>query len=422
MYKQDELEWIGVRFLDANVRTFRMRDTFYKAVLPARRDYVGRLFEQGTIPRLEEMECIPRTRRTDLAVEGFAAVYEQYTEYFNITPEQWNPLLHKDAALLFLRLNKELAREGLGTVDGHPGNIVVQKNGRPFWCDIGSFVPLGDNPLVGIDEFIRHFVYPLLLRAKGPELGKLSRYLLKAGCTEEEARFLLGGGIPRRPDRAAMLDMLEELVSGVEIGFASTTWTGYHGELQWEGTDPEDAKVETGSPARTAMLKRIIRLLRPERVVDFGANGGFYSQVAAHTGAEVLAVELDEGACAECHVNFNRSPADARMKVALSGIYVPDRLPDLALALALSHHMFFTHNYRFEVMAKTFADSTSRHLITEFMPNGLGVGRNIPDPLPPHYRVEVFARELERHFAQVEVAPYPGYAHRMLLICRDKKS
>ncbi|WP_461209883.1 methyltransferase domain-containing protein [Desulfocurvus sp. DL9XJH121] len=422
MFQKDKLDWIGVRFLDANVRTFYFEDKFYKAVFPDKQEYVSSLFSNGLIQRLEEMELIPKTRKCDLTVEGFAYVLEQYTEYFNILPKHWNPLLLKDSGLLFLHLNKELAKDGLGTIDGHPYNIVVQKNCRPFWCDIGSIVPLRDNPLLGLNEFIRHFVYPMLIRAKSLHFDKISKFLMEAGCTPEEAQFFLGETIPVSTDRLEMLEKLERLVERIEFAWQKTTWKGYHGELLWNSTDPEDAVVQAGAQSRAAMLKRIIRLMRPKRVVDFGANGGYFSQVAAHTGAEVLAVELDEGACAECYDNFNKSPETARMKVAQSALYAPEKLPDLALALALSHHLFFTHHYRFEVMAKVFAATTSRHLITEFMPNGLGVGKTRPNPLPSDYKLEIFVQELQRYFEHVEVVTYPEYHHRVLLICRNKKA
>jgi len=98
---------------------------------------------------------------------------------------------------------------------------------------------------------------------------------------------------------------------------------------------------------------------------------------------------------------------------------------DLVLALALSHHLFFTCKFNFDYIAKCFSSYSREFLITEFMPNGMGgaSGPN-PDPLPGHYNLEEYVRCLSKYFGEVEIIEYDkpaNHSPRTLILCSKKK-
>lgn len=107
----------------------------------------------------------------------------------------------------------------------------------------------------------------------------------------------------------------------------------------------------------------------------------------------------------------------------VAGIGEPVYCGEMAVALALTHHLFFTMHYPWKYIVDLLASYTSDVLLTEFMPNGLGVIRK-PDWLPDNYRLEVFAGHLRRYFQQVEIIDYPRRPEespRIFLLCRGKR-
>jgi hypothetical protein len=90
------------------------------------------------------------------------------------------------------------------------------------------------------------------------------------------------------------------------------------------------------------------------------------------------------------------------------------------LALALSHHLRLAQGYPFLYIAKLFASLTEEVLITEFMPNGLGIGKPQPDPLPGDYTLDAYLNALRNYFKKVRVIDYdrePTYSPRTLVVC-----
>ena len=101
-----------------------------------------------------------------------------------------------------------------------------------------------------------------------------------------------------------------------------------------------------------------------------------------------------------------------------------DQPGDTAIALALTHHLFYTENMPFRLIATCLASYTTQNLVTEFMPHGMS-GKDKPDSLPQGYSLEIFTKQLERHFATVEVIEYPFPADsspRVLLLCSQKRA
>jgi predicted O-methyltransferase YrrM len=97
---------------------------------------------------------------------------------------------------------------------------------------------------------------------------------------------------------------------------------------------------------------------------------------------------------------------------------------DVALALALTHHLSLGQSYPFDFIAKQLASFTTNVLITEFMPRGLATGTQPDMNLPEYYKLENFVHELEQHFNKVEVFDYDvpdGTSPRILLVCYEKK-
>src|SRR5690606_33214193 len=77
----------------------------------------------------------------------------------------WTFTMLKDAAQLQLDILERALRAALTIKDATPSNIQFD-NGRPVFIDIASFEPYRNGePLLGYRQFIRQFLFPLLMRA-----------------------------------------------------------------------------------------------------------------------------------------------------------------------------------------------------------------------------------------------------------------
>lgn len=424
---RNEIQWSGIRFLDPLCRAGSHDRVWYKAILPGAEEVVRALMATGLYDRLAGEGLLAPVQEAEACIEGFNLILRQHSEAYDVPARCWPTLQLRDACLAYLRLNEVLAEYGLGCIDGHTGNFVVQGADRPVWCDIGSFVPVRLGDVAGLDEFVTSMLYPLLLRAQGPLWEPVMRQSLSASFPSTLLKRMTGVSFTLGGARRDMLRQLTEYVQDFRFTWPDGVWGEYHTDDDLAAQPPqahEDPLRAFAQSSRFEMVNRLLRLLGPRTVVDLGANAGFFSNLAASTGAEVLAVEPDDQAASRYHAALARRGGDVRVKVRVDAVGdAPDKRGDLVIALALTHHLFFTHRYRLPVAARALAEHSEGALLTEFMPNGMGGTVPSPDPLPAGYRLETFADELARYFSRVEVIDYPmpaGHAKRVMVLCTGR--
>lgn len=399
----NEIDWVGLRLLDSSARTFIYKHNYYKAIFDSNIEFIKSLYKNGIFDEIISNGYIPITEITNLKTDEFKLLLKQQTEVFNISPDYWNPLMLKDAALTYLRFARYLNSKNLMLKDGHTWNIIFQDNSKPKWCDIGSIAPKNKD-VTHFNEFIEFFVYPLLIRNKSPHLANLSRYYSKNRCTHFEAKEIIGQHIAINDKSSSyeIIDGLEKLVESIDFKWDKSLWSNYHDSMINENWDINSCTNNINID-RINLIKRLLKTIKPKLVVDIGANAGLFSILAAQLGAEVLAIEPDEVACAKCYTNV-RQHNNIKVKIATANAgYKIENRADLAIALALTHHMFFTGKFRLDIIAKILSEKTNEYLITEFMPNGLGGNSPKPFPLPNEYKIEIFLDALNKYFHNVEV-------------------
>ena len=298
-------------------------------------------------------------------------------------PYEWPFSMLKDAALLQLELGRRALQHDLTLKDASAYNVQF-KGAKPVFVDVGSFERLNEGePWAGYRQFCMLFLYPLMLQAyrgmpyhallrgqldgikpgearallSARRRGVLTHVVLHARL---EARYADAGGreVKRDLKRAgfgkALLDAnlrkLEKLVRRLEFKPGRTAWTEYG---QTNTYSDEEA-------ARKAEFVRTAAARHPGgRVWDLGCNDGTYSRVAAEHAASVVAVDADHATVDGLYrvlrdeqrtdiLPLVMSLTDPSPDVGWRGLERA-RLerrgtPDLALALALIHHVVITGN------------------------------------------------------------------------------
>jgi SAM-dependent methyltransferase len=124
--------------------------------------------------------------------------------------------------------------------------------------------------------------------------------------------------------------------------------------------------------------------LRPENVLDIGANTGEYSALAATMGASVVALERDAAAAERlyCMTSEGKLPVEtiyadlARPTPAVGwdnheSLGLIERLEgqfDVVMMLALIHHLVLMEQIPLEAIAVLCERLTRRYLIVEWVP------------------------------------------------------
>jgi hypothetical protein len=192
-------------------------------------------------------------------------------------------------------------------------------------------------------------------------------------------RRFSGAGIPPRVGAMSalafrgILDDLKSAVSGVKLSVSRSTWAQYY-----QSTNYSDVAFAH----KKAIVAEFLALVNPRQVWDLGANTGVFSRIASAQGIPTVAFDIDP---LSVEMNYRECERlrDTKMLPLVLDISNPtggigwdnaERMSlaargpvDLAMALALVHHVRLSHNVPFKRIAE-FLSKNCRSLIIEFVP------------------------------------------------------
>jgi SAM-dependent methyltransferase len=320
-------------------------------------------------------------------------------------PYEWSFSQLKDAALLTLDAQAKAGEHGMTLRDASAYNVQF-KAGRPILIDTLSFERAApDAPWKPYRQFCEHFLAPLALMAhRDGRLGLLLRNYID-GIPLDLAAELLPRGTRWSPGlaahihlharsqrqhaddtdpavrevtmkasrRLALLDHLRRTVEGLKVDAAGTQWADYADRTSYSAT---------GTASKEAIVRRMLEAIGAKRAWDVGANTGRYSAIAADSGYEVVALDID-WAAVERHYLALRSSGEARIMPLLADIAEPspaigweneerasllDRAnADVVVGLALVHHLAIGRNVPLPMIGRLMA-RLAPNLILEWVP------------------------------------------------------
>ena len=383
------------------------------------------LLKTDVVEGLVQRGALVRTRRADSAelpdsLRSFdGAWFEHDRVGFVSVPAEWSAAMLAQAALHTLDVNDTLLRSGWVLKDATPANILFE-GARAVLVDVPSIEPLkpGRGLWNALHQFETTFLLPLMatLDAGCPIQWTLSDPA--RGLSHEQLAALLG---PRRwwgagrvrhialpaalgqiqpasgsrssPDRVAALDegnlektryvlsrsmaglrrAVERLVGRVERRHSN--WSGY--------ASSRSHYSEADLDAKRSFVGEVLQRAEPAWVLDVGANTGEFSEMAsAH--ASVVAVDLDEVSVSAIYsrakaggrsiqplvVDLSQPTPAAGWRNAERKSFL-DRAKgrfDLALMLAVGHHLRVTAGIPLAQIIETGLQLGRGSLLFEFVP------------------------------------------------------
>lgn len=417
--------------------------SFHRAIRKAGNDVYRMASTKGIYRKLAAAGLIPEHAFRAVDDPAYQAIASSVTGYA-IYPPKYPWSMFKDAARAWIEINRVLHDESdgvLGLCDGHYGNFVQCDNARPKWCDIGSISANAGALEFGYAEFVRCYMVPLALASIPLREGINIRQMMVhntggvavADAVAEHGEPLAAIGLEERPapgGRRAGLDRLAAILDGLDIKAHKGYWSGYREaealERAWRGD-----LLAPGNDTRFAEVVRLAKACDVDRFVDIGCNDGIFSLLCSREGMHAFGVDPDEDSIDKLYAFAKSHPATS-LAISYGGFMDVEGRHPLVLLLALTHHLALTQKLSFSQIARKLASLSSNHVITEFMPDGLGgtpVNPDpVPNPLPPGYSLDAFVAALKAEFGNVRVIHYdrradPGHMSRRILIhCQSPRS
>jgi ribosomal protein L11 methylase PrmA len=316
-------------------------------------------------------------------------------------PYEWSFSQLKQAALLTLTLALKALERGMILKDATAYNVQLHK-GRCVFIDTLSFETYNEGqPWIAYRQFCEHFVAPLALmhytslplqrlmlaypegiplayaKALLPYRSRFNIHLflhlhLHAGAAGKNTAKNKAPHLPKEK-LVNLLKGLQVLVQSMNLKGSANVWGDYYEEAETRGAYLHEKK---------AIISGWLAKLDAQTVIDIGGNTGEFSLLAATGRQRVICADGEHAAverlykkiCAENIPNIYPLCIDFTNPSPAIGVNNEERSPlfqrassDLAMALALIHHLCVGRNIPFALVAEMCA-RLGRQLIIEFVP------------------------------------------------------
>jgi len=384
-------------------------------------------------------------------------------------PYEWCPSQLRDAALATLSIQRRALEFGMTLRDASAYNIQF-RDGKPVFIDTLSFERWTEGtPWNAYRQFCQHFLAPLaLMKYRDARAGQLLRVYLdglpldlvvkllprraylhpplllhvlmhaRSQARYERANPAVSAGAAEGPEgrgrrfspRAfqGLLDSLESGIRHLRVGDSRSAWSGYYDEAQSYSAEALEHKK--------ALVSGFLSHLGPTTVWDLGANTGLFSRIAAASGALTISFDLDPTVV---EANYRSVVKDGATRILPLVVDLTNPSPgigwenrerlsllergpaDLAMALAIVHHLAVGNNVPQDRLARFFGHAC-RWLIVEFVPKSDGQVQTLlasREDVFPGYHQQGFELALESVFDIVQREPIRG-SQRVLYLMRRK--
>jgi hypothetical protein len=406
-FPQDVIRQVSGSFRDPSGFVCVSDGVLYRVVNECYRPHYERLLQSGLATDLMDSGFLIRHEEVSAgakhSLSGYKVLRPERVPFISY-PYEWSFSQLRDAAMLTLRIQKRALKFGMSLKDASAYNVQFLR-GKPIFIDTLSFETVTEGrPWVGYRQFCQHFLAPLALMAYcDVRLSQLLRVFLDgvpldlaSGLLPRRTRLKPSlamhvhlharaqkryGGRPvaaggRQLSRTALVALLDNLASAIRSlrwKPQGTEWSDYYRDTNY--SEPAIAQKER-------LVVNILGRLRPATVWDLGANVGRFSRLASRSGITTMAFDADPAAVEQNYLESRRTedehllplvvdltnPSTSLGWAGAERLSLQERGPaDVALALALIHHLAIGNNVPFARVAE-WLSRIARHVVIEFVP------------------------------------------------------
>ncbi len=432
---------LSASFRDPSGFLFSKNGILYRQINRAySNDYAG-LMDSGLYDKLIKAGLlIPHVEAEQSSAESDTAfkVIQPERVPFISYPYEWSFSQLKDAALATLSIQKRALKLDMSLKDASAYNIQFVR-GKATLIDTLSFELYKEGqPWVAYKQFCQHFLAPLALMAhRDVRLTQLLRvYIdgipldLASGLLPAKTKFNFGllthihihaDAQKRYSDKVVtprksgmskqaltgLIESLENTIRKLTWKPAGTEWGDYY-----EDTNYTDSAFEH----KKQLVNQWVSENKPALVWDLGGNTGVFSREAASSGAFTVSFDIDPAAVEQ---NYRAVKTKKEQNILPLVLDLTNPSPalgwnneerdsfgargpvDMALALAVVHHLAISNNVPLPQLANFFAERC-KWLVIEFVPKSDSQVQKLlasREDIFPNYTREGFESTFAARFA-----------------------
>jgi hypothetical protein len=250
---------------------------------------------------------------------------------------------------------------------------------------------------------------------------------------KSQKRYADGGLVKGKRDTkvsqfalSALVDSLAGVIGRLDWTPEGTEWANYYQDTNYS---------RDGLSRKRELVAEYIEEVGPKTVWDIGANDGTFSRIASSLGIETVSFDVDP-ACVEKNYRAVKAEKEKHLLPLCQDLTNPspgvgwannERIPlsgrgptDLAMALALVHHLAIANNIPLPLVAHYFS-SLCRWLIIEFVPKADSQVQRLLSTRTDifvNYDVDSFENEFKRYFDIVKKSAIPDSLRLLYLMKR----
>jgi ribosomal protein L11 methylase PrmA len=368
--------------------------------------------------------------------DAFRVIEPEYIDFISY-PYEWSFSQLKDAAMATLEIQNLALRHGMTLKDASAYNIQFHR-GKPVFIDTLSFEKYREgSPWEAYRQFCQHFLAPLALMSQTDiRMNQLLKIYLDGIPLDLASRLLPGktkwnfsllmhihlhakaqkkyehrGTAAKRVEikkhnLLALIQGLQYAVKRLHLRKQDTEWGEYYTFTNYS---------DRSFVHKKEIIAGFIGEIKPRTVWDLGANTGEFTRIAAQSGAQCVAFDIDPLAVNANYLSLARDKTENMLPLVLDltnpspaiGWNNEERenlksrpLPDVVMALALIHHLAISNNLPFSKISHYFSE-LSNNLIIEFVPKQDSQVMKLLESrkdIFPGYNEESFIAEFGKYF------------------------
>jgi hypothetical protein len=395
-----------ISYKDLSARVVEKEGKYIRYIFTSYKDEYDYLMCSGLYEDLVQLNLlIPHDELPLDKEEGVYKIILPQQLIFQSYPFEWSYSQWQRAIFSFLKINQISLKYGMVLKDATPYNFYIIGSDAIMF-DTTSFIFFKDNnKWLAYKQFCQEFLSPIaLMHYNGQNWGKLYMANLRGFPLDFVCRqlplsswfnlttllhiHLHSKYLSNDPNRSKVegkgftLVKLKSLVSLLKNSILS--WKDpYLFENHWESYYEIDIETKEYIDLKEGSVRNWLLSIKPDSVLDLGANTGKFSILASKYSKKVVAIESD-GNCVEEMCNQIRikniknlfpligdlaepSPSLGMMNLELKSIFVRAK-SELVMGLALIHHLYFGKDMSFAQISELFSKFCSKYLIVEFIP------------------------------------------------------
>jgi len=401
----DELNPQPFSYKDSAARVVKKDGIYYRYISnPYAKEY-QHLMSSGLYDELVNKGLlIEHQDLNNQASEGVFTVIMPEQISFQSYPFEWSYSQWRKAALACLQINSIALTYGMILKDATPYNFFL-KGGKAILLDTSSFV-FFESPKywIAYRQFCEEFFGPIaLMHYRGHRWGRLTMAALRGLPLDFISEQLpwksylniscfmhihLHAKVKNDPSKTTTStsdgftkEKLEQLFSLLSTTIESwDSCLGYPNH--WANYYEKDIESPEYLTDKEETIEQWIKEIKPESVLDLGANTGKFSVIASRYANRVIALEFDETCVDNIESLINEQKIDNIFTLIGDltnttpnlGLLGEEHLSifkrsksELVMGLALTHHLIIPGMIPLELMVELFASLTNKYLIVEYI-------------------------------------------------------